>query len=155
MKSTPSRSDLQVRVPEADDIAGVAALCAQLGYPVSAHELSGRLAALSPLPDHAVFVARREGAVLGWIHVAMTRALEYAPCAEILGLVVDGSARGGGVGTALVAAAEDWALAQGVSELRVRSRDSREAAHRFYRGLGFEDWKRQLVFRKSLRAPPG
>ena len=69
---------------------------------------------------------------------------------EILGLVVDESARSRGVGARLVAAAELWATGLGLPEMRVRSRDTRERAHRFYLNAGYEIWKRQVVFRKRI-----
>lgn len=133
------------------DAEGIARLCAQLGYPTDGKSIRRRLDGLDAA--HAVFVARRDAAVEGWIHVAVTRALEYEPCAEILGLVVDEHARSRGHGAALVAAAEAWARGQGLPEMRVRSRNARERAHAFYRREGYEDWKGQLVFRKRLDPP--
>ena len=140
---------MQIAPAEAADAPAIAALCAQLDHPATAEAVLRRLAGLDPAV-HAVFVAQRDGAVVGWAHVAETRALEYEPCAELLGLVVDEGARSGGVGAALVAAAEQWARACGLSEMRVRSRDTRARAHAFYRREGYEDWKRQAVFRKQL-----
>lgn len=133
----------------AEDAAALGALCAQLGYPASGEAMLRRLRGLDPAA-HAVFVARQDGAAIGWLHVAESRALEYEPCAELLGLVVDASRRGAGAGAALVAAAEQWARGRGLAEMRVRSRDSRERAHAFYRRAGYEEWKRQLAFRKRL-----
>jgi GNAT superfamily N-acetyltransferase len=152
----PSRDSLRsaraaeagVAVVRDGDAEGIARLCAQLGYPTDGAAIRRRLAGLDD--GHAVFVARRDDAVEGWLHVALTRALEYEPCAEILGLVVDDGARSRGTGAALVAAAEAWARARGLPEMRVRSRDARTRAHAFYRRQGYEDWKGQLVFRKRL-----
>jgi GNAT superfamily N-acetyltransferase len=133
----------------AADAAALGALCAQLGYAASAEAMARRLQGLDPVA-HAVFVARCDATAIGWVHVAESRALEYEPCAELLGLVVDESRRGSGAGAALVAAAEQWARARGLAEMRVRSRDTRERAHAFYRRAGYQEWKRQVAFRKRL-----
>lgn len=143
---------LEIALATAADAAALGALCAQLGYPASGEAMAHRLQGLDPAA-HAVFVARRDGVVLGWVHVAEARALEYEPCAELLGLVVDQGARGGGIGATLVAAAEQWARARGLAEMRVRSRDTRERAHAFYRRAGYAEWKRQVAFRKPLPRP--
>lgn len=146
--STPAPA--AVRHATHTDATSIATLCSQLGYPTEASAIERRLARLLDHPEHGVWVAVRDGQTLGWLHASVTRALEYEPCAEILGLVVDEAARSGGVGAALVVAAEHWASALGLPEMRVRSRDSRERAHAFYRRCGYAEWKRQLVFRKTL-----
>lgn len=139
-----------VRRASREDAAEIARLTAQLGYPTAPEAIARRLTSLLPSAEHGVWVASEDAALMGWLHVAVTRALEYEPCAEILGLVVDETRRGRGAGAALVAAAEAWARAQGLSEIRVRSRVTREGAHRFYERLGYLEWKRQVAFRKSL-----
>ena len=141
---------IEVRRVSAADSASIAALCEQRGYATSATAIEARLASLLDSAEHLVLVGLRDGEVKGWLHAAVTRALEYEPCAEILGLVVDAAARGGGIGAALVQEAEAWAGGLGLREMRVRSRDTRERAHRFYQRAGYEVWKRQVVFRKAL-----
>lgn len=140
---------MNVRTAVATDAEAIAALCVQLGYPTAGSDIARRLAGLGA-NEHRVFVGLQDDRVVGWLHVAVTRALEYEPCAEILGLVVDAPARSLGLGNALVAAAEVWARGAGVGEIRVRSRDTRERAHEFYRRCGYEEWKRQVVFRKRI-----
>jgi GNAT superfamily N-acetyltransferase len=141
---------IAVREARDADASAIAQLCAQLGYPTTADAIGRRLAALADPREHVVLVGLRDAVVIGWLHAAITRALEYEPCAEILGLVVDDAARGLGVGAQLVAQAEVWARGCGVPEMRVRSRETRERAHRFYLRCGYEIWKRQVVFRKRL-----
>jgi len=53
--------------------------------------------------------------------------------AEIVSLVVSESARGQGIGKALVLAAESWANTR-VNKIRVRANSTREEAHDFYMG---------------------
>jgi GNAT superfamily N-acetyltransferase len=48
-------------------------------------------------------------------------------------------------------AAEDWARAAGCAFVRVRSRLSREGAHRFYVRLGYAKEKAQYTFAAPLR----
>ena len=144
---------IDVRPADAADSDAIAALCEQLGYPTAGVAIAARLEDLSGSADHRVLVGLHDGKVAGWLHVAVTRALEYEPCAEILGLVVDAAVRGAGIGAALVAQAEAWARARGLREMRVRSRETRERAHRFYQRAGYETWKRQVAFRKALLPP--
>ena len=86
----------------------------------------------------------------GWIQVSRTRAFEAAASAEIAGLVVDATARGRGIGAALVAAAEEWAAALGCLALRVRCNVVRERAHAFYRRERFREIKTQKVFERKI-----
>lgn len=147
-----SRDPLQIRPIDADDAEAAAALSGELGYPVSAVDMRTRLASLLAMPDHGVFVACREGAVLGWIHVAAVQHLQSDPRAEIGGLVVTASARSQRVGARLVAAAEQWARDRGFATIVVRSQIMRDDAHRFYLREGYERTKTSAVFTKSVVA---
>ena len=146
----PDPNRIGLRRARASDSPSIARLCAELGYPTAGEAIAARLQHLDGAGDHLVVVGLLDDEVVGWLHAAVTRALEYEPCAEILGLVVDAAARSRGVGAALVAEAEAWARGLGLREMRVRSRDTRERAHRFYQRAGYAVWKRQVVFRKSL-----
>lgn len=143
---------MSVRGAKAGDAARLAELSGQLGYPATAAEMGDRLAVLLARPGaHAVFVAEQpDGSVRGWIHVAVRELLEYAPLGEILGLVVDGAARRGGVGRALVEAAERWVRDQGLGDIMVRSNAARAESHPFYERLGYARIKSQHVYRKPL-----
>jgi GNAT superfamily N-acetyltransferase len=80
----------------------------------------------------------------------MLALLEHSDYASINGLVVDEGRRGAGIGRALVAAGEAWARQRGAKEITVRSRSTRERAHRFYERIGYEEIKRSHVFGKPL-----
>lgn len=142
-----------IRPARAADAARIALLSAQLGYPAALEVVAGRLTRLAAEPAQAVLVAETDGEVVGWLQVGTGFTLESGAQAELLGLVVDGALRGRGIGAALVAAAEAWARDRGLDRLRVRTNVTREATHRFYRRLGFEEAKRQVVFRKVLGGP--
>ncbi len=78
-----------------------------------------------------------ESAILGSLTLAIFR-IPTGLRAWIEDVVVDGSARGRGVGEALNRAAMDRAREVGATTVDLTSRPSREAANRLYRRLGFE-----------------
>ena len=135
-----------IRTAETPDVPAIAALAGELGYPTSADEMSRRLAALDD--RDAVFVAEQDGGCAGWIQISVVETLESSRFAEIRGLVVTEGQRGGGVGAALVAAAEEWARGKSCPRVRVRSNVVRERTHRFYERLGYRVVKSQKVFDK-------
>ncbi|HYV85834.1 MAG TPA: GNAT family N-acetyltransferase [Patescibacteria group bacterium] len=135
------------------DVAAVAALSGQLGYPVAADRMAARFQDLVRDADAAILVAEEAGRGLaGWIHVCGRRMLETDACAEIAGLVVDAIFRRQGVGRRLVEAAESWARERGYARLRVRSNVTRDVAHAFYPGLGFNKVKSQHVYERVVDA---
>lgn len=139
-----------LRPARADDAVAVAELAAQLGYFATLDAIQQRLAAALAASDQAVCVADAQGAVIGWIQVVQWVTLDSGAFAEITGLVVDAGWRSRGVGRALVRWAQDWARQRALPRLRVRSRIERQAAHAFYRGLGFDAEKVQQVFTLPL-----
>ncbi len=90
------------------DADAIAALSSQLGYPLPAHESGGLQATLLQLPDHLVLVAEDpEGQVRGWVHAFISRRLFVPAFAELGGLVVEKRHRRSGIGSALLAKAEE------------------------------------------------
>jgi GNAT superfamily N-acetyltransferase len=140
-----------IRAARTYDAPALADLCGELGYPATRQQIVKRLAAIDGAADNSVLVAEDDqGRVVAWIQVGIPAQLNEEPCAEITGLVVGESARSDGLGQRLVDAAEQWARARGAQRLRVRSRQERERAHRFYERAGFERIKNQVVFGKPL-----
>ena len=121
----------------AELVAAFARLVPQLSSstsPPNAAEL-GKIVAS---PATVLFVARDPG---GTIVGSLTLALFRIPTgvrAWIEDVVVDGAARGHGVGEALNRAAIEHARQAGARTVDLTSRPSREAANRLYRRLGFE-----------------
>ena len=144
---------LSIRPALPADADRLAHLTDQLGYPTPAEAIQTRLGQLTAEGSQAVLVALVGGEVAGWAQVGRGLSLASGEQAELVGLVVDEALRGRGIGAALVTAAEAWARERGLARLRVRSNVTREATHRFYRRLGYEEVKRQVVFRKSLGEP--
>jgi len=140
-----------IRTARTYDAQAIAELGGQLGYVATRQQIATRLAGIESEPASRVIVAEdNNGRVVGWLHVAARTQLTEDTCAEVLGLVVDEPARGAGIGEALLRAAEDWARSAGCVRVRVRSRDTRERAHRFYERAGYARNKVQLVLLKPL-----
>ncbi len=140
-----------IRRATESDSAEIARLAGQLGYPVSDKAMRLRLQRLLANPDDVIFVADTgEGHLLGWIHGVCSQYVESECRVEIGGLVVEEKFHRKGIGRALVAHLERWALERGLTQTVVRCRTTRPEAHLFYESLGYGKTKTQVVFRKSL-----
>ncbi|GAA4529035.1 GNAT family N-acetyltransferase [Amycolatopsis samaneae] len=122
------------------DTARITVLLGQLGYPADEARVRVRLDDLLTDRRSALFAAEVDGLVAGVAALHVLPMLEQDGClGRLLALVVDDSCRGQGVGGELVAEVEREALRQGCRKLEITSSRTRDAAHRFYRGLGYED----------------
>jgi GNAT superfamily N-acetyltransferase len=140
-----------IRAAAVGDAPELAELTTQLGYPVEPAAMRARLEHVLARSHDVVLVAvDADDRPIGWIHVAVLALLEHSHHAAINGLVVDERHRSAGIGRALLAAGEAWARQRGAIEISVRSRSTRERAHRFYERLGYEEIKRSHVFGKPL-----
>lgn len=138
---------VRVREAVAEDVPALAELLGQLGHPVAPAVLAERLRRFHTAGELAL-VAARGGEVVGLVTVHVTPVL-HRPTAvgRLTALVVAEGARGGGVGRALVAAAEERLAARGCALVEVTSNRRRTDAHAFYERLGYEVtslrfWKR-------------
>jgi GNAT superfamily N-acetyltransferase len=145
---------LSIRRATEADTGSVAALCAELGYPVDAGVVGERVGAVLASPADLLLVAVDGGNVIGWLQAHAATVIETGFRVEITGLVVSGNARRLGAGRALVAAAENWAQGLGAIAVVVRTDVRREGSHAFYPAVGYGLKKTQGVYWKSLR-PPG
>ncbi|MGH9409096.1 MAG: GNAT family N-acetyltransferase [Vicinamibacterales bacterium] len=148
MVSSVQPKGVAIRRASLSDAAIVAKLSSVLGYPAATVDLNRRLERLLPRSDNAVFVAEMGETVVGWIHGAERETLETGQECEILGLVIDASARRAGAGRALVAEIEAWAATRGLARVVVRSNIVRAESHPFYEALGYRRVKTQHVYRK-------
>ena len=140
-----------IRPATGEDAAAVAALSSQLGYPVSAEAVAARLERLLRRDDQLVLAAiADDGTLAGWIHAADQDLVESERRCEILGLVVDGRRRRGGVGRRLVTEVERWAASRGLRRMSVRSNVTRAESHPFYEAQGYVRLKTQQVYRKVI-----
>lgn len=141
---------VKIRNAKAADVARLAKLSGELGYPTSEKEMKQRFARIKPPSAHAIFVAESEKNVVGWIHVSVTPLLEVALRAEVNGLIVAEGQRRLGAGAKLLDAAEAWARKKKCTGMSVRSNVIRDRAHAFYERQGYIHYKTQKAFRKSF-----
>ena len=144
-------TDLELRRARLSDAAEMARLAGQLGYPMTVAEMAQRLDVLLPNERHCIVVAANGERLLGRVHVEHRSSIEAGDRAEIMGLVVDSSARRRGLGRELVERAEAWAVARGLAALTVRSNAARDLSHPFYEALGYSRDKTQHVYSKTLK----
>jgi GNAT superfamily N-acetyltransferase len=148
--TSTSKSLIRVRRGRLGDASAIAELSGQLGYPATPAEIRSRMKKLKPATQHALFVAESNKAVIGWLHVSVSPLIEVPLRAEVNGLVVSEAVRSRGAGQRLLASAERWAAQRGCHSMSVRSNVIRERAHAFYERHGYEHYKTQKAFRKSL-----
>jgi GNAT superfamily N-acetyltransferase len=141
---------VSTRLACATDVSDIARLTLQIGYNITASEALERLTRILGRLDHGLFVAERDGRLVGWIHVVIQESVEAEKSVEIAGIVVDSAQRLQGTGRMLMEVAEEWARRSGCTIVRLRSTSGRHAAHRFYEHLGYTNLKTQYSFIKSL-----
>lgn len=121
-----------------------------LGYDYPEQETVRKLQALLESPRDRIYVADKDGAVIGYVHAADYDVI-YAPhMKNIMGIAVSGGHQKQGVGKALLAAVEQWAKGTGAVGIRLVSGESRTGAHAFYRRCGYDGGKKQVNFKKML-----
>jgi GNAT superfamily N-acetyltransferase len=142
---------LKIRRVKRSDAEQVAVLSGQLGYPATSAQILGRMQGLKPASEHAVFVADLPGAeIVGWLHVSVAHLIDSDTRAEVNALIVADGQRSLGAGALLLDAAEKWARQHACTGMNVRSNVIRERAHKFYERQGYEHYKTQKAFRKTL-----
>jgi GNAT superfamily N-acetyltransferase len=139
-----------IRNATTGDAARLSALGTELGYPSTPAEMKSRLRLALKSPDQATLVAESAGVVAGWLQIIAGSHLISGRDTEIISLVVTESARGRGIGTLLLRAAEGWARRHGSRAIRVRSNVIRTRARKFYLDRDYELQKVQNVFRKQI-----
>jgi GNAT superfamily N-acetyltransferase len=96
-----------------------------------------------------VLIAESAGRAVGMCSVqVLTSTAEGGPVGLVEDVVVDADVRGRGIGTALLAAAEDWARDRGLMRLQLLADGTNEPALRFY---GKHGWSttRMICLRRS------
>jgi len=143
---------VKIRQATVSDIPAMNELFSKdLGYEECTLEIVEKQFAVLDNSREAVFVAEADsGRIAGVIHVEKYNVLYFPTMANILGLAVAADFRRQGIGSALLKRAEEWALENGASSMRLNSGESRKQAHKFYRAQGYTDDKNQLRFIKEL-----
>ena len=129
-----------IRPAASADAPTLGRLLEQLGYPTDSAEIPQRIEKLHARPGTMVLVAENDdGALVGVVTVHLFQTLHAnEPAAWLTALVVEKEARGQGVGSALVARAEQWAIEHGALRLSLTSALHRENAHEFYKARDYE-----------------
>jgi ribosomal protein S18 acetylase RimI-like enzyme len=135
-----------VRRATLDDVAAIAPLLGELGYPSTVEETRERLERLLGTAGNVVFVAEVNGVVAGVETVAEISALLHQPgrVAQITMLVVGAAHRRLGVGRLLLEAGERWARECGSRRILVASNERRHDAHAFYESSGYRHTSRRF-----------
>lgn len=145
-----NEADITIRDMTRGDLGAALALMRQLGYEVPLAELGARFERVNHAEGHHLFAAERAGHVAGLLHVFARPALEKPVEAIVQSMVVDETARRAGIGRALMAAAESWALGEGLASVALSSQLKREDAHAFYESLGYRRVATSGLLRKQL-----
>ena len=145
-------SQLNIRPIRPDDAEAVSELVTQLGYARTPDQVRRWVYDLDFWPKQAAFVAELNAEVVGWVELSLEHHLLSEAFALIGGLVVKDAMRSGGIGKRLCEQAEEWSRRQGAKKIRVTSRSTREAAHRFYLRDGYRQTKVSMVFEKPLES---
>jgi GNAT superfamily N-acetyltransferase len=131
--------EVRIRAATEEDIATLAGLMTELGYPTSVEEMDRRFRGISSDPSYGTLVAERNGRVVGMAGVHLQRTYEAdGEVARIMSFVVGTGERGSGVGRALISAVEDWARRRGAADIMLTTHERRAGAHAFYRHMGYD-----------------
>jgi ribosomal protein S18 acetylase RimI-like enzyme len=141
-----------VREAKPGDSGAIAALVTALGFASAAAEITRRLAALRKAGEPPLVV--EVGAIVGVLTWHVTPALHRPrPVGRVTMMIVEERARGRGLGTALLDAAEARLRAAGCGLVEVTSNIELGGAHAFYRRRGYE--RTSYRFAKELGASGG
>jgi aminoglycoside 6'-N-acetyltransferase I len=110
---------------------------------------------LDEIPEDQGFVAVAEdGTLAGFIEVSLrsrAESCESSPVGYIEGWFVVEPLRRTGIGAQLVRAAEEWARAQGCTEMASDTWLDNTLSQQAHAALGYEEVERLVHFRKSLQ----
>lgn len=105
-------------------------------------------------PHQPVFVAERHpGLLAGFLEASVhvdTYGCDTKPVGYIEGWYVDPDVRRRGIGGKLIAAAENWAAAQGYHEMASDCEIDNLVSLHAHQGLGYEEVERLIHFRKEI-----
>lgn len=109
------------------------------GTVLSLGEAEAILEVMARYPDYHLYLAQREGLVVGTFALLIMDNLGHrgAKSAILEDVVVDSALRGQGIGRHMVAYAAMLCREKGCYKLALSSNRRRRGAHRFYRALGF------------------
>ena len=122
------------------------------GLPAEDHEAELREILAEP-EKNGVFVADREGAIVGFIEVSIRPWAEGCatrPVGYVEAWYVDPSVRGSGIGRRLLDAGESWAGARGCREIASDALLDNELSQQAHLAVGFREVERTVAYAKNL-----
>jgi GNAT superfamily N-acetyltransferase len=146
--------DIIVRDASAGDATAVARLLAEMGYPTTPEAAAAHIGRFAGDHTSRLQVADlRAEQVVGLVATHIVPRLDDdAFTCRVTDIVVSAVHRRSGIGSALMAAAEQEARRAGAPRLDLSSGDWRAAAHAFYTRHGFETRARSFTKRLSPQA---
>ena len=147
-------SDVKIVKADCSMVPALLPLCKQLGYEMSADDVSAQLQKILSRSDHLLVAAVLDNEIRGWAHFYVVEVIYSQTYVELAGIVVDETCRKQGVGQALLQEGERWTLDNGFHEIRLRTNIKRELAHAFYERTGYTCIKQHKTFFKNLPAKP-
>lgn len=137
-------SALHIRHATEADLPALIELIRQLNAPGAAQteaSISTAFRAIGETPNHHVFVTEVDGAVVGTYALIVIQQLSHTGgrSAIVEDVVVRSDQQGRGIGQAMMQHAADQARAHSCYKIVLSSGKARQAAHAFYRKLGFQD----------------
>ena len=139
-----------IKIAEIKDSEFITELSNQLGYENQNADVKNRLKRILINADNCVYVATKNGRIVGWIHGFLSLRIESEFSVEIGGLVVNENFRKNGIGKKLVDKVIEWSKLKNYEKVRVRCNVIRKDSHRFYENIGFEINKEQKIFNKQV-----
>jgi len=148
-----------VRLARPDDREAIARVIASMGGHDDVRESAEPLATLAAAlvaPDCRVLVSERDGWVVAVLTLQARTSLLHDRREAWLGvLAVEPADRSGGIGAALLAAAEREAARLGCAAIVLESALVRERAHAFYQRAGFSEGRPARRFERLVESPHG
>ena len=133
--------NIKIRDYKQDDLAALAELNTELGYPIDIEDMAKVMIQVESLTNTRTLVAELNDKVIGYLGMSVNYPWERSACfVRVQSLVVSEKYRQKGIGKSLMSAAESWAkeLNAETIALNCGNRSEREPAHKFYQSLGFE-----------------
>jgi GNAT superfamily N-acetyltransferase len=137
--SEASAARITIRSAEAGDAAALASLMSELGYETRTAEMEMRLEVIRADSRYATLVAIVDGKVAGMIGTFCRHSYEHnGPSGRIIAMVVTETMRDRGVGSRLLAVAEQNLADRNIRRIALNTRFEREEAHKFYEKAGYK-----------------
>lgn len=109
---------------------------------------------LGTTPEAVLVAEKDDQTLIGFLEVGLRSHADgcdvRTPVGYVEGWYVSPNYRGKGIGAQLLAAAQDWARAQGCIEMASDTQWDNHLSQRVHAALGFEITERSVNFRKKL-----